>query len=142
MESIVIGFLFLGGYVVLVGAATFLQKFTMSSLTPYQINFLMALGMLVIAVPALWLKQGNLSVPVKSLRLGAPIGLMMALGSFCFVLALPHLSVGTASALSTSYVVLVAILSWMFLGEQLTITKLIGIALTVSGAGLLTFGER
>jgi drug/metabolite transporter (DMT)-like permease len=142
MGSSVTGFLFLAAYVVLVGAATFLQKFSMTSLSPYQINFLMALGMLVTAVPALWLKEGTLSVPVQALPLGAPIGLMMALGSICFVLALSHLSVGTAAALSTSYVVLVAILSWIFLSEQMTILKLIGIALTVSGAALLSLTEQ
>lgn len=142
MGSSITGFLFLGAYVVLVGVATFLQKFTMSSLSPYQINFLMALGMLVTAVPALWLKEGNLSVPAQALPLGAPIGLMMAIGSICFVLALPHLSLGAAGALSTSYVVLVAILSWMFLGEQMTVLKVIGIALTVSGAALLSLTEQ
>ena len=142
MGSSAIGYLFLGGYIVLVGAATFLVKFTMDTLNPYQINFLMALGMVATAVPALWLTQGSLSVPPRSLPLGAPIGLMMALGSICFVLALSYLPVGSTTAISTSYVVLVAVLSWMFLGEQMTWTKLIGIALTVSGVGLLSFGER
>jgi hypothetical protein len=54
--------------VVLVGTASFLQKFTMQTLSPYQVNFLMALGMVVTAVPALWIEQGDLSVPAKSLR--------------------------------------------------------------------------
>src|SRR3954451_18761212 len=78
-----IGFTFLAGYVVLVGVASFLQKFGMKQLNPYQINFLMALGMLVTAVPALLIKQGNLTVPTKALPLGAPIGLLMALRSIC-----------------------------------------------------------
>ena len=71
--------------------------------------------MAVTAVPALWIKQGSLNVPVKALPLGAPIGLLMALGSICFVLALAYLSVGTATAISTSYVILVLALSWVFL---------------------------
>ncbi|HUP95487.1 MAG TPA: hypothetical protein VM164_11290, partial [Burkholderiales bacterium] len=69
MGSSTIGFLFLGAYVVLVGGATFLQKFTMDTLSPYQINFLMAISMLVTAVPALWFKQGNLSLPMQALPL-------------------------------------------------------------------------
>src|SRR5215208_6719232 len=114
MGSNAIGYLFLAGYIVLVGAATFLVKLTMDTLNPYQINFLMALGMAATAVPALWLTQGSLSVPTHALPLGAPIGLMMALGSICFVLALSYLPVGSTTAISTSYVVLVVVLSWIF----------------------------
>jgi drug/metabolite transporter (DMT)-like permease len=63
---------------------------------------------------------------------------MMPLGAICYVLAPSRLAVGAAAALSTSYVVLVAVLSWTFLGEQMTIGKVIGIALTVAGVGLLS----
>jgi drug/metabolite transporter (DMT)-like permease len=105
------GLAYLVGYIVMVGVASFLQKFSMKELNPYQVNFLMAVGMLVTALPALWPKQGDLTVPVKALPLGAPIGLLMALGSICYVLTLSKLDVGTAAAISTSYVVLVALLS-------------------------------
>ena len=47
------GFAFLLGYVVMVGVASFLEKFSMKQLNPYQVNFLMAIGMAVTAVPAL-----------------------------------------------------------------------------------------
>jgi hypothetical protein len=40
----------------MVGVASFLEKFSMKQLSPYQINFLMAVGMAVTAIPALWLK--------------------------------------------------------------------------------------
>lgn len=135
------GFAYLIGYIVMVGVASFLQKFSMKDLNPYQINFLMAIGMLVTAVPALWLKQGNLAVPVKSLPLGAPIGLLMALGSISYVLALSELSVGTAAAISTSYVVLVVFLSWLFLSESLSWMKIIGILMTVIGVALLSWEQ-
>ena len=82
------GFGFLLGYIVMVGVASFLEKFSMRQLSPYQINFLMAIGMLVTAIPALWIKEGSLAVPAKALPLGAPIGLLMAVGSICFVLSL------------------------------------------------------
>ena len=139
MASNSIGYLFLGGYIAFVGTATFLVKFTMDTLNPYQINFLMTLGMAATAIPALWLTQGSLSVPTHSLPLGAPIGLMMALGSICFVLALSYLPGGSTTAISTSYVVLVAVLSWMFLDEEMTMAKLAGIALTISGVALLSW---
>lgn len=135
------GFAYLLGYIVMVGVASFLQKFSMKELNPYQVNFLMAIGMLVTAVPALWLKQGDLAVPVKSLPLGAPIGLLMALGSISYVLALSKLPVGTAAAISTSYVVLVVLLSWVFLHENLSWMKIIGILLTVIGVAMLSWEQ-
>ena len=133
------GLAYLLGYIVMVGVASFLQKFSMKELNPYQVNFLMAVGMLVTAVPALWLKQGDLAVPVKALPLGAPIGLLMALGSISYVLALSKLDVGTAAAISTSYVVLVALLSWIFLHESLSWMKIIGILLTLIGVAMLSW---
>jgi drug/metabolite transporter (DMT)-like permease len=136
------GFAFLAGYIVMVGVASFLQKFSMKQLNPYQINFLMALGMLVTAVPALWIKQGSLSVPAKSLPLGVPIGLLMALGSISYVLALSELPVGTAAAISTSYIVLVVLLSRVFLSESLSWMKIGGILLTIVGVALLSWEQK
>lgn len=138
MKSSLSGFVFLAGYVVLVGVASFLQKFTMKQLNPYQVNFLMAIGMAVTAVPALLFTQGNLAVPIKSLPLGAPIGLFMAIGSISYVLALSKLPVGTAAAISTSYIVLVVLLSRVFLGEHLSWLKIGGILLTIAGVALLS----
>jgi drug/metabolite transporter (DMT)-like permease len=136
------GFVFLLGYIVMVGVASFLEKFSMKQLNPYQVNFLMAIGMAVTAVPALWIKQGSLTVPTKALPLGAPIGLLMALGSICFVLALAKLPVGMAAAISTSYVLLVFFLSWLFLNESLTWMKAAGIALTIAGVALLSWQQQ
>jgi drug/metabolite transporter (DMT)-like permease len=136
------GFAFLAGYVVMVGVASFLQKFSMKQLNPYQVNFLMAAGMVVTAIPALLIKQGSLTVPVKSLPLGAPVGLLMALGSISYVLALSKLPVGTAAAISTSYVLLVVVLSRIFLGESLSWLKIVGILLTVAGVALLSWEQE
>jgi drug/metabolite transporter (DMT)-like permease len=136
------GFGFLIGYIVLVGVASFLEKFSMKQLNPYQINFLMAIGMLVTAVPALWIKEGSLAVPVKALPLGAPIGLFMAIGSICFVLSLSKLPVGTATAISVSYVVLVVLLSRLFLNESIGWMKAAGITLTIAGVALLSWKQK
>jgi drug/metabolite transporter (DMT)-like permease len=136
------GFGFLLGYVVMVGVASFLEKFSMKQLSPYQINFLMAIGMLVTAVPALWIKEGSLAVPAKALPLGAPIGLLMAIGSICFVLSLAKVPVGMATAISTSYVVLVVLLSRLFLHESIGWLKTAGIALTITGVVLLSWQQK
>ena len=136
------GFPLLLGYVVMVGVASFLEKFSMKQLNPYQINFLMAIGMLVTAVPALWIKEGTLTVPAKALPLGAPIGLLMAIGSICFVLSLAKLPVGMATAISTSYVVLVVLLSRFFLSENIGWMKAVGITLTIAGVALLSWQRK
>ncbi|HEV8383914.1 MAG TPA: DMT family transporter [Candidatus Acidoferrales bacterium] len=142
MQFSLTSFAFLLGYIVLVGVASFLQKFSMKELNPYQVNFLMTIGMLVTAVPALWIKQGNLSVPVKALPLGAPIGLLMALGSISYVLALAKLPVGPAAAISTSYVLLVVVLSRIFLNEGLGWMRIAGITLTLAGVALLSWQQK
>ncbi|HEX8139473.1 MAG TPA: DMT family transporter [Pyrinomonadaceae bacterium] len=136
------GFAFLLGYIVMVGVASFLEKFSMKQLNPYQINFLMAIGMVVTAIPALWIKQGSLTVPMKALPLGAPIGLLMALGSICFVLALSELPVGMATGISTSYVLLVMLLSWWFLAESMNWMKITGALLTITGVALLSWQQK
>jgi drug/metabolite transporter (DMT)-like permease len=102
----------------------------------------MAIGMAVTAVPALLIKQGNLFVPTKALPLGAPIGLLMALGSICFVLSLAKLPVGMASAVSTSYVIVVVVLSRFFLNENIGLVKMAGIILTIAGVALLSWQQK
>ena len=141
MRPTLTGFAFLAGYIVLVGVASFLQKLGMKQLNPYQVNFLMTIGMAVTAVPALWIAEGSLKVPVKALPLGAPIGLLMALGSISYVLALSKLPAGTAAAISTSYVLLVVLLSRLFLGEPLSWLKIAGILLTTTGVALISLAE-
>ena len=136
------GFAFLLAYILMVGVASFLEKFSMKQINPYQVNFLMAIGMAVTAVPALWIKQGSLVVPTKALPLGAPIGLLMALGSICFVLSLAKLPVGMATAISTSYVVVVVLLSRYFLNETIGWVKIAGISLTIAGVALLSWQQK
>ena len=142
MNASLSGFGFLAGYIVMVGVASFLEKFSMKQLNPYQVNFLMAIGMAVTAVPALWIKQGSLTVPTKALPLGAPIGLLMALGSIFFVLALSKLPVGMATGISVSYVLLVLFLSWLFLNESMSWMKILGTLLTISGVALISWEQK
>src|SRR5437870_12122551 len=128
------GFAFLLGYIVLVGTASFLEKFSMKQLNPYQVNFLMAIGMAVTAVPALWIKQGSLRVPAKSLPFGAQIGLLVALGSISFVLASSKLAVGMLAGIAVIYVLFVLVLSWVCLCVILTCVDIGGFLLTITGA--------
>jgi drug/metabolite transporter (DMT)-like permease len=134
-----VGALFLAGYVVTIGVATFLLKYVSDDFSPYQINFLMALGMVLIGVPALLIGDGTLALPRQRLGLAALVGLLMAAGSVLYVLALQKLPVGPASAIATSYVVIVVVLSWVVLHESITPAKVAGLVLTLAGVAVLSF---
>src|SRR5438270_13693312 len=132
------GFLFLLCYILMVGGASFLQKVAMKDLSPYQLNFFMFIGMLLTATPALWLAQKSLSIPTQGLPLGLVIGLLMAMGSLSYVLAIARLPVGVAAAISSSYLVVVVGLSVVFLHEPLSLPKIAGILLTLIGVSILS----
>ena len=132
------GYVFIFGYILLVGIATFLMKVGLKTLSPYQMNFLMGIGMLLTGLPALWLAQKSLKVPAKELPLGLGVGVAMAVGSILYVLALNKLSASVASVLAATYVGVVVILSLLFLKESFNGVKVLGLALTFIGALLLT----
>lgn len=133
------GYIFVVGYILLVGVATFLMKVSLKTLTPYQLNFLMGIGMLLTGLPALLIAQKSLKIPAKELPVGFFIGVMMAVGSIFFVLSLNKLPASVASVLAASYVVVVIILSWLFLKESFDAIKIAGIILTFAGVLLLTY---
>lgn len=133
------GYIFVLGYILLVGFATFLMKASLKGLSPYQLNFLMGIGMLVTGIPALILAHGSFRIPMKGLPVGIAIGVMMALGSILYVLALNKLSASVASVLAATYVGVVIVLSWLFLKESFDAIKVLGIILTFIGALLLTY---
>lgn len=133
------GYLFLVGYVVIVGVATFLMKVGLKGLSPYQLNFLMGIGMLVTGIPALLIAHRSFKMPSKELPLGLLIGIMMATGSILYVLALNKLPASVAAVLATTYVLVVVVLSAVFLKEGFDTMKVLGVLLTFAGAALLTW---
>ncbi len=133
------GYTFIVGYVLLVGLATFLMKVSLKNLSPYQLNFLMGIGMLLTGVPALLLAHKTFKMPTKEVPIGLAIGTMMAIGSILYVLALDKLSASVASVLAATYVGVVIILSWLILKESFDAFKVAGIAMTFVGALLLTY---
>lgn len=133
------GYIFVLGYILLVGVATFLMKVSLKHLSPYQLNFLMGIGMLLTGIPALLLAHRSFKMPSKEIPAGFLIGTMMALGSILFVLALNKLSVSVASVLAATYVVVAIVLSWLVLKESFDAVKVLGLILTFSGAALLVY---
>lgn len=133
------GYIFILGYVLLVGVATFLMKVSLKSLSPYQLNFLMGIGMLVTGIPALLIAHKSFRLPAKEIPIGFMIGTMMAVGSILYVLALDKLPASVTSVLAATYVGVVIVLSWLVLKESFDGIKIAGITLTFIGALLLTY---
>ena len=133
------GYIFIAGYVLLVGIATFLMKVSLKNLSPYQLNFLMGLGMLITGIPALLIAHRTFKMPAKDIPVGFLIGIMMALGSILFVLAIDKLPVSTATVLAATYVVVAIILSGLVLKESFDAIKVVGLILTFSGTLLLVY---
>src|SRR5437870_1643496 len=94
------GYLFVLGYILLVGSATFLMKVTLKTLSPYQLNFLMGLGMLITGIPALLIAHRTFKIPSKEVPIGFLIGTMLAVGSLLFALAINKLPASVASVLA------------------------------------------
>ncbi len=132
------GYLFNLGYIIIVGLATFLMKTSLKTLSPYQLNFLMGIGMLLTGIPALLIAHKTLRIPQKELPLGLLIGVMMAVGSLLYVLAFNKLSASVAAVLATLYVAVVIVLSWIFLKEGFDLVKVAGLVLAFVGTALLT----
>lgn len=133
--------LFLAGYIILLGVGTFLQKFTLKKLSPYELNFVIALAMIVVSTIALFLKEKSIHIPAQGWALGAMVGIFFSLGSLSFTVALSRMYAGLASALSVSYILVVVLLSWIFLKEEVSVIKLVGIACMLLGAGILYFKQ-
>lgn len=133
------GYLFVLGYVVIVGVGTFLMKIGLKTLSPYQLNFLMGVGMFITGIPALLIAHKSFKMPVKELPMGIAIGTMMAVGSILYVLALNKLSASVASVLAATYVGVVIVLSGLVLRESFDAVKIVGLAFTFLGVLLLTY---
>ncbi len=133
-----IGLLFLSIYIFAVGTGSFLQKFVMDKVSPYQLEVITAIGMFTISVPALLIAQKNLHLPISSAPAALLVGLLFSLGSFVYVLAVSRLPLGIAAPVSAGYIVLAVVLSAIFLKEPITPFKAIGILLTITGVAILS----
>jgi drug/metabolite transporter (DMT)-like permease len=110
----------------------------MDKVTPYQLEVITAVGMFLVAVPALLITQKNLHIPISAAPLSLVVGLLFATGSFVYVLAVSRLPVSVAAPISVGYIVVAVALSAIFLNESITLLKGIGILLTIVGVALLS----
>ena len=133
------GALFLAGYVASIGVATYLMKVSLRDLSAYQVNLLMAVAMLALSAPAVWVADRTFRMSAHDAGLGAIVAVLMAIGSIFYALALDRLPAGPTAAIATSYVVVVVVLSAVFLDERVDIVTVLGLAFTLAGVALLSF---
>jgi drug/metabolite transporter (DMT)-like permease len=133
------GIVFLAGYVVALGVATYLLKVLLEDLSAYQVNLLMGAAMLLISIPAVLVADRTLAIPARHLPAGALVAVLMAGGSVLYALALQRLPAGPTAAIATSYVVIVVVLSAVFLHERVDAVTVAGLALTLGGVAVLSF---
>ncbi len=132
------GSIFLATYIFAVGIGSFLQKFVMGKVTPFQLEVITAIGMFTVSVPALLFAQKSLDLPVTKAPLALLVGFLFAIGSFVYVLAVSKLPVSIAAPVSTGYIVVAVLLSIIFLKEPLTLMKGLGILMTIIGVAILS----
>jgi drug/metabolite transporter (DMT)-like permease len=129
---------FIGGYVVLLGIATFLQKPALKTQDALQLNALTGIGLAAVSVAALAVGDRLRFPALESAGAGLGIGIMMGLGSLSYYLGLRYLPVSVAAPLAITYIAIPVVLSILFLHEPISVFKIAGIVLTVAGVLLLS----
>lgn len=85
------------------------------------------------------LKASNVSHPwhIGSMALCALAGLASTIGTIAYIYGIRTGDLGTIAVLSCAYPVLTVVLATIFLGETLTLSKIIGIMLVMIGVIVL-----
>jgi drug/metabolite transporter (DMT)-like permease len=124
-------------YILLVGVGAFLEKPALRTLTPLQLNALTALGMAIVAVAAVGVRDRRL--PTGSAALGAGgVGLLLGLAAVGYYLGLDRLPVSVAATLSNTSVLVTAALAVVIRHQAVTRRQVIGAVTTLAGVSLLT----
>jgi drug/metabolite transporter (DMT)-like permease len=127
----------LAANVVLIGAATFLEKPALGhGLSPLQLNAFQTTGTFAVAVVAVLARRQSVPVGVRSWE-GVGLGAAFGLAAICYFLGLRRLPVSIAATLSNSYVVLTVLASVVLLHESLTWRRVYGVGITLAGVLVL-----
>lgn len=122
------------------GLWAFLQKIALQRLHPIQMLMIGCIvGCVLLPVYALALKQHNtpLSFHFGTALLVAVASLASAIGTVAYIYGIRSGELGTIAVLSCTYPVLTFILAVMFLGEAITVSKIIGILFVLFGVFVL-----
>ena len=128
---------FIAAYTVLIAVASVIEVPIARGFTSVQLNLLIRLGSLAVAILALVIVHG-VSVPTGPAALaGLGIGVLTGVGSIIYCLTLIDLPISLVVVLSNLYIVITFLLGITLLREPVTALKIGGLVLTLGGVLLL-----
>jgi drug/metabolite transporter (DMT)-like permease len=130
---------FIGAYAVLIALASVIEVPIGRGFASVQLNLLIRLGSLAVAVLAMVIVHG-VAVPTGPFALaGLGIGILTGVGSIVYCLTLIDLPLSLVVTLSNLYLVITCLLGMTLLGESVTVPKVAGLTLTLGGVLLLAY---
>jgi drug/metabolite transporter (DMT)-like permease len=130
---------FIAAYTVLIAIASIIEVPIGRGLASVQLNLLIRLGSLAVAILALVIVHG-VTVPTGPIALaGLGIGLLTGVGSIIYCLTLIDLPLSLVVVLSNLYIVITCLLGMTLLHESVTVLKIAGLALTLGGVLFLAY---
>lgn len=130
----------LGAYILLVGVGVFLEKPALGGVTALQLNALTALGMAIVAVAAVVVRDHRLPTGPAALSAGG-VGLLFGLSALGYYLGLEHLPVSVAATLSNTSVLVTVALTVAVRREKITRPQVAGAVATLAGVSLLALQQ-
>lgn len=128
---------FIAAYAVLIAVASVIEVPLARGFASVQLNLLIRLGSLAVAILALGIVHG-VSVPTGPPALaGLGIGVLAGVGSIIYCLTLVDLPLSLVVVLSNLYIVITFLLGITLLHEPVTAFKIGGLVLTLGGVLLL-----
>jgi len=122
------------------GVWGFLNKLAVQRMHPLQMFIVgCCVNLLLLPIYAFTLKTSNANQPwhIGSITLCALAGLASTVGTIAYIYGIRTGDLGTTAVLSCAYPVLTVLLAALFLGETLTMSKIIGIVLVMVGVIVL-----
>jgi drug/metabolite transporter (DMT)-like permease len=135
----VMSFGFIAAYTVLIAIASVIEVPVGRGFASVQLNLLIRLGSLAVAVVALVIVHG-VAVPTGPYALaGLGIGILTGIGSIVYCITLIDLPLSLVVTLSNLYIVITCLLGMTLLHESITVLKIAGLTLTLGGVLLLAY---
>lgn len=127
-------------YVLCIAIATVLLKIYSAGTDPYTASFTVAVGSLATIIPFMVLTNGTLMLP-KSMWWGLGAGMLFSLSSILYVLSMNRMPLSIVTPVANTYVIPVLFLSVFFLGDNLTWQRMLGIAISLVGIGIIAWSS-
>lgn len=130
---------FIAAYTVLIAIASLIEVPISRGFASVQLNLLIRLGSLAVAVLALAIAHGVTLPSGLPALAGLGIGVLTGVGSIVYCLTLIDLPLSLVVVLSNLYIVITCLLGMTLLHESITALKIGGLASTLGGVLLLAY---